>query len=505
MPNNIKKDAMSSYMNLMITIVAGFIAVPIIENNVGKSYFGIYQFVFSLAAYSELMGLGLRKTVERYVSQYAIQKKHDMESTIVSMVITIYLGACIIFFAAAGLVYINFESIFNFNGNELNIARACFMIAAINGALNIPAFVFQSFLRGRGKYSFVFNVGTVQVITRIFLVAFFIKKGYGIFSIFMIDLILFQVGNIFFAFTTIYRYKIRIRLFQFDKELFSSLLKFSAFVFLGGIAETLYWSTDNIILGIYTNSAVIAEYALSQRLINYFYRYGTAFSGLFLPSLMEHYYSDDKKESCNNLIELFTSASRQQGIITSFAIVNFIILGNHFIKLWVGDNYSMTYIYTIIILLPFWMVLTQSTGLEVLYVMKRHKVNTFIHLASACLNIISTVILVQMIGPKGAAISTSVTLFVGSVVLSGLYYKHLLKMSIGTYLKRVYSKNLTASAVILLYGFGLNLVFPDHGIGSFMLKGILLNIVWIPVIIIFLLSPSDKGSLSRFFNREKII
>lgn len=503
MVNNIKKDALSSYTNLLITIVAGFIAVPIIEANVGKSYFGIYQFVFSLAAYSELMGLGLGKTVERYVSQYAIQKKSDMESLIVSMVISIYMIACLIFFAAAIILYMNFSSIFNFTQNELNIARTCFLIAAINGGLNIPASVFQSFLRGRGKYSFVFNTGTIQVIARIFLVTFFISRGYGIFSIFLIDLILFQAANIFFAISAIKRYKIRIRLFDFDKELFSNLLKFSAFVFLGGIAETLYWSTDNIILGIFTSSAVIAEYALSQRLINYFYRYGTAFSGLFLPSIMEHHYGEDEDESNEKVVELFTSASRHQGIITSFAIVNFIILGAHFIRLWVGDNYSMTYVYTIIILLPFWMVLTQATGLEVLYVMKKHKINTMIYLTNAIINIIFTVILVQRIGPIGAAISTSVTMFIGSVVLAGLYYRHLLKMSLRKYIKRVYVKNLTVSAAVLLYGYGINLLLPQDGIGSFMLKGAMLNIVWIPVIFLILLSPADRVSLYKFINRKK--
>ena len=505
MANNIKKDALSSYTNLLITIVAGFIAVPIIENSVGKSYFGIYQFVFSLAAYSELMGLGLGKTVERYVSEYAVQKKSDRESLIVSMVISIYIIACMIFFAAAFILYINFADIFNFTQNELSLARACFMIAAINGALNIPASVFQSFLRGRGKYSFVFNTGTIQVIARIFLVTFFINKGYGIFSIFLIDLILFQAANIFFAISAVKRYGIKIRLFDFERELFINLLKFSAFVFLGGIAETLYWSTDNIILGIYTSSAVIAEYALSQRLINYFYRYGTAFSGLFLPSIMEHHHGEDEQESNKKIVDLFTSASRHQGIITSFAVVNFIVLGAHFIRLWVGDNYSMTYVYTIIILLPFWMVLTQATGVEVLYVMKKHKVNTMIYLINAIINIIFTVILVQRIGPIGAAIATSVTMFIGSVVLSLLYYRNLLKMSMRKYLTRVYARNLTASAAVLLYGYGLNFFLPDHGIGSFMLKAGLLNILWIPVILMFLLSSSDKNSLSRFVNRKKIV
>ena len=469
MSGNLKKNAFASYTNLLISIVAGFIAVPIIEGHIGKSYFGIYQFVFSLAAYSQLMSMGLSKTVERYIAEYSVQKKSDQENLMVSMVLSIYIITFVIFVFGASILYMNFGKIFNFTDTELKAARICFMIAAVNGGLNIPASVFQSYLRGRGRYAFVFNIGTIQAVARIVFVAVFLNMGYGIVTVFIIDFVMFQLANILFAVYSVSKYKIKLDLFRFERTFLLKILKFTSYVFLAGIADALYWSTDNIILGIYTSAAVIAEYALSQRLVNYFYRYGTAFSGLFLPRFMEYHCIEDKEESRLKMIELFTSASRQQGIMVSFAMVNFIILGKHFINLWVGPNYSLTYSYTIIIMIPYWLVLTQFTGVEVLYVMEKHKVNTLIFLANAIINIISTVILVRMIGPFGAAISTSVTMFIGSFLLSNIYYKHILNMNLTRYFNRVFTKNFIISFVFLLYGYIINYFLPLSGMGSFML------------------------------------
>ena len=503
MSNNIKKDALSSYTNLFVSILAGFIVVPIIESNVGKSYFGIYQFIFTLTAYSELMTMGLGKTVERYVAKFSVRKNISTESLMLSMVLSIYLATALVFLGGTGIIYFQFGSIFNFTGDELSVAKVCFIIAGISATLNIPASVFQSFLRGRGKYSFVFNIGTIQVVARLFLVALALNLGYGIISVFIIDTVLFQSANAIYMLRAIRKNKIEFQLFKYDKELFSELFKYSSFVFLGGMAQTLYWNTDNIILGIFTDTETIAEYALSQRLINYFYRYGTAFSGLFLPKLMEYHCIDDKEDSKSMIIKLFTRGSRHQGILTSFAIVNFLILGKDFIALWVGDGYEMTYIYTVIILIPFWPVLTQSTGIEVLYAMKKHNINTIIYFANAVINVISTIFLVQIIGPLGAAISTGVTIFIGSFVLTNIYYKYLLGMKLSVYFLEVFGKNALASGFILAYGYLVNNMITEVSFLNFMSKVVLVNMVWIPVILFALLDSYDRKVVYRILRINK--
>lgn len=502
MTNTIRKDAFASYLNLFLSILAGFIAVPIIESSIGKSYFGIYQFVFSLTAYSEIMNIGLVKTVERFVAKYSMEGNHTEENTVVSLVFSIYIITCSIFFTGAGFVYWKFGQFFNFSGIELEIAKTCFLIASLNAGLNIPASVFQSFLRGKGRYTFVFNIGTIQVISKIILVITSLNLGFNVVSLFVIDMLLFQSANLIYFLTAIRKYQVRLKLFQGDRAILASIFGFTTFVFLGAIGDAFFWNTDNIILGIFTNADKIAEYALSQRLINYFYRYATAFSGLFLPRFME-YYVTDEQQSRQKMIELFTQGSHIQTMLVSFAVVNFLILGRDFIKLWVGPSYDITYYYTIVILIPFWFVLSEATGLEILYVMNRHRFIAVVYLINASLNVISSIILVQTMGPMGAAVSTAVSKVIGSFIIVNLYYRHLLQMDMLQYFKAVFGKNMIVSAIMLLYGWALNSWFSGESLYRFVIKATGVNIIFLPLIFFILLNSNQRQKIIEVLRRRR--
>ena len=509
MEQSLRRDALSSYTNLFINILAALILVPIVESHVGKSHYGIYQFVISLTIYSELMSMGLGKTIERYVAKYAEEKKHEMEGAIVSIVLTLYIGTGLVFLGGVAVLYHFFGHIFAFTGTELALAKTSFLIAAANAGLNIPASLFQSHLRGRGRFSLLFNIGTGKALLKLLAVTLVLQKGGGIVAVFLVEMVLVQSANLIFALVSVLRYQLKIRLFHLEKALFHKLFQYTTFVFLSGVAHTLYWNTDNIVLGMFTNAEVIAEYALSQRLIDYFYRYSIAFSGLFLPKFMAHYVVKDLDDSKARVNSLFTRSSRVLAILMSFAVVNFLVLGRDFVVLWIGDRYPMTYVYAITILLPYWLILAQSTGVELLYVMKKHRVSTYIYLGSAIVNIIATVILVQRIGPMGAALATATTLFVGSFVLTNLYYRRLLQINLLHHFRVVFLKNAVVSGLVLVFGYGLNQWLDGTLVPGFLLKGLCLNLVFLPLIVGVLLTSEERQAVARRLLpgrfREKIV
>ncbi|SMP54851.1 oligosaccharide flippase family protein [Anoxynatronum buryatiense] len=497
MEQSLRRDALSSYTNLFINILAALILVPIVESHVGKSHYGIYQFVISLTIYSELMSMGLGKTIERYVAKYAEEKKEEMEGAIVSIVLTLYIGTGLVFLGGVAVLYHYFGHIFAFTGTELTLAKTSFLIAAANAGLNIPASLFQSHLRGRGRFSLLFNIGTVKALLKLLTVTTVLRLGGGIVAVFLVEMILVQSANLLFALVSVFRYHLKIRLFHLDKALFHKLFQYTTFVFLSGVAHTLYWNTDNIVLGMFTNAEVIAEYALSQRLIDYFYRYSIAFSGLFLPKFMAHYVVKDLAESKARASSLFTRSSRVLAILMSFAVVNFLVLGRDFVVLWIGHRYPMTYVYAITILIPYWLILAQSTGVELLYVMKRHRISTYIYLGSAIVNIVATVYLVQRIGPMGAALATATTLFLGSFVMTNFYYRKLLQLDLMHHFRVVFLKNGVVSGIALAFGYGLNRLLDGTVLTGFLTKGMLLNLLFLPLIFWVLLTPEERLSILR--------
>jgi len=497
-------DTAASYVSLVITILSALILVPIIESSVGKNYYGIYQFILSLTVYSELMSMGLGKTIERYVAKYAEQKAKDMESAVISIALSIYIITSLVLLSGMGIIYWQFENIFSFSGSELEIARVSFLIAALNAGLNIPASLFWFYLRGRGRFALVFNTRTAKAILRIPVFLLLLQAGFGIPTIFLAELFLSQSINLFYAAASIKNYNLGIRFFFFDKALARKLFQFTAYIFLAGIAHLIYWNTDNIILGIFTSAEIIAEYALSQRLMDYFFRYSIAFSGLFLPLYMGCYSKTNHHKTIENLAGLFTWSSRIMALIISFAAVNFIVLGRDFIILWIGYRFSMTYIYAVIILVPYWLVLSQATATEMVYVMNKHKTLTFIYLGSALINIIATVYLVQQVGPIGAAAATGACLFLGYFVMANLYFRSLLDIKLNQYFKQVFLKNALVSGAVLVYGYGLNQLIDQVSIINFMIKGLLLNLLFIPLIYFMLLNDNEQSTMLQKLHKLKL-
>lgn len=56
---------------------------------------------------------------------------------------------------------------------------------------------------------------------------------------------------------------------NFDKNLFKNIFVFSAFLFLNTITDQLTFSTDNIILGIFSGSIMVAIYSVGSNFKNY--------------------------------------------------------------------------------------------------------------------------------------------------------------------------------------------------------------------------------------------
>ena len=506
MSRSMKKDAIASYSNLFISILTGITVVPIIESHIGKNYFGIYQFIFTLTAYTAIMNMGLTKTVERYVAKYAVRKEEDKESLIVSMVVSIYLMASLVLVLIISVLYMQFGNIFAFTGDELMIAKQCFLLASVNATLNIPAMSFLAHLKGRGRFFITYNFHSVYIVSRMIMVILMLNLGYGIVTVFLVDLILNQTLNLSYALFSIIKYKIKLNIFKYDKELFIKLFQFTLFVSVGSIGDLLYWNTDNIILGIMSTSDVIAEYALSQSLMTYFIRYTTAFTGLLLPRFMEKAEEVEKEHRAKHMGLAFIKATRIHGFIMSFAVVNFIVFGRDLIRVWVGNDYQMTYTYSIILLIPMWIAFSQVSGIDILYVMNEHKTRIIIYTFNAFANIFLTVLLVKLYGPIGAAISTSVTMIIGTIILLNIYYSRLFQYKLWDYFREVYLVNLLFSVLVI----GLGVVFNQeikpfisvgHEFVNLVVRGILFNILFVLVILFGWLRTSERKALLSNFNR----
>ena len=68
--NELKIGAMLSYVNLIASLVIGFLISPFIIKQLGPSEYGVYNLVASLIGYVSILDFGMHNAVIRYIAKY---------------------------------------------------------------------------------------------------------------------------------------------------------------------------------------------------------------------------------------------------------------------------------------------------------------------------------------------------------------------------------------------------------------------------------------------------
>src|ERR1700681_4896362 len=99
----IAQNVLSNWLALATITVVGFFLSPFVVHHLGNLTYGVWVIIGSLVSYMNLLDLGLRGAVTRFVSKGVAQKDHEQSGQAVSgaLWIRLWISLAII---AAGLV-----------------------------------------------------------------------------------------------------------------------------------------------------------------------------------------------------------------------------------------------------------------------------------------------------------------------------------------------------------------------------------------------------------------
>src|SRR5262245_46651094 len=89
---------------LVCATVTGFLSTPFVIHHLGKTTYGLWILVASLTSYLNLIDLGLRASITRYVSFHRARGEQDKVNSILSTAQAILLGAAVVTVVASFVV-----------------------------------------------------------------------------------------------------------------------------------------------------------------------------------------------------------------------------------------------------------------------------------------------------------------------------------------------------------------------------------------------------------------
>lgn len=462
-----KKGVILSYLYTVVQIVVNIIYVPILINILGDNEYGLYQLVASIIAYLSVMETGLSAAVLRFYCLYKAQNDKDKMENLLAIAKIMYWGLSIIV-SLIGIIFIFvFQKVYFdvLNTRELYEAIFIFLVFIANIIISINNYIYIAVINANERFSFLKILGILSITIQPLLVIIIAsEKPYAI-SVVMVQVSINIVISLIRKRYALHKLDAHVVLHKWDRSVAMCLLGFSMQIFMGAVADQIFWKVDQLILGKIYGTAIVTVYSVGAQIYNSYFPIGNAISSVFMSRVSELY--NNKK--MNEISELFIKVGRITLIILGLVITGFLLYGKEFIIIWVGEKYMEAYYVAIIIMLPYTIELMQSLGLTILQVCGKYRFRSYLYLISAIINIILTWILTLKMGMIGAAISTALSISVTSVVIMNIYYKKVVEIDILSYWRNIIPI-LYNIIIITLIGnflkniFKLNSIYYNFGI-----------------------------------------
>ena len=492
MRGQLKKGAILSYLNIIISIVTGFIVSPLLVHGLGKSEYGAYQMTAALIGYVSVLDFGLHSSITRFVSKYQANKDEKGQQNFIGVSLILFSVIAALILVVGGILYISVPSIYSGSASveEIQIIKQLLIVLIINLAISMPGAVFESIAVAYEKFIFVKLSTTVKMLLRFTAILLLGFWHYNALSVVLID---FTLNTLLIIVHIAYCFKvlhIKIKIHDCSLKFVKSIFTFSLFVFIAGITDQINWKADTTILGIMLGTSAVTFYSVAGNLVGYYKSFSGAISGIFLPKAVKMVALG---KSNSELTELMIQIGRIQLMIISLILVGFITLGREFISLWMGPEFVDAYVWFLIMAIPLVVPMTQSIGINIIEAKNMHQFRAVVYFCIALANILLTVILVKLFGTIGAPIGTGLAMLVGNTFIINWYYSKKVGLEISRFFNEVYLKLAPAILSALLICLVLNhFVATAQGWMMFLIKGIAVVLIYVTVIWILGLNQHEK-------------
>ena len=433
--NQLKAGAIISYVNLLIGNIIPFIYTPIMLRLLGQAEYGLYGIAHSIMGYIGLLNFGIGGTIVRYLAKYRAEGDRDREARAAGLFLKVYSVICCLILIAGFTFAANVEVYSrSLSGEEVQTLRILVVLMTLNTAVFLPFSVFNSIVIAYEQYVFSKLVGMLSTIAAPVLNILLLYCGFGSVGLVLVSTAMNAVTYGLYTWYALGRLKIRPSFRKADPGLLREILKYSFFVFLASIVDTLYWTTDKLIIGWAKGTKETAVYNIGATFNSYVTGLSSAISGLLVPKLTQMVVKDAPKEE---FTRIFIKVGRLQFIIVSFIVSAFVAFGRQFIALWAGPEYSRAYYVALLTMIPVTIPLIQNTGINILYALNKHQFRSVVYACIALLNAVLTFWWVEAYGILGAALATCLAYVIGNILLINWYYHRKIGIDIPLFWKNI--------------------------------------------------------------------
>jgi O-antigen/teichoic acid export membrane protein len=466
-PGQVVKNISFNWISMAIAMVFGFVQSPIVVKGLGNTWFGIWVLVNQIVSYTWLFDLGIREAIVRYVSKYHALKEFHTVNEILSGAIHLYLFISFLTIIAVSAVTILLPHIFVIEQGHLGVARLVLFVSGMNIAINWFFNSYVGILMGLQRFDIFQKIGMGMGTISFVLIISFIKAGYGIIALSLVNFATSMVSNAL-VYWNCRRLLPDLKLVHYDRKKINIKLfiNYGKYVFLNNIGSKIVTGTDGLIIAIFMHVSAITFYAIPATLVNMLKNILSSATSVMNPLFSE-------LEATNNMGKIktiFTSATKLSFLMALPVGIVYLFMGKNFISLWMGESYGpRSFSVLIILTLGTLFTVWENVINSLLYGISHHHIIAWLRSLEAATIIVLCISFIKTWGIVGVALGNTLPhmLFIG-IILPIMACRDL-KISTSTYVLQSILPPIASSLPFALCCYVVNLYMPAKHITTFFL------------------------------------
>ena len=465
----IVRNVMSNWGAYVIAMAINFFLSPFVVRHLGNTEYGVWTVILGMTGYLGLLDLGVRGAVTRYIAKFHTQGDHKSANNVASSAMVIFSSAALVAIMVSVILALFAISHLKIPPEYLHSSRVVLILAGFAMATSIVNGVFGGILVGLQRFDITNGIEIVISFLRVAAIVFALDHGHGIITLATIQLafnLLRWMANI--ALSRHYYPELRIHLAEADRAGLKMIFSFSAFSFLLQVGGTLIYASDNVVISMFRPVAAVTFYVIGGNLIEYT---RTLLSGI--SQAMTPLASSVEAGKDWSRVQQMVLFGARAGTMTILPIaVTFMLRGDTFIGLWMGQQYAQlsgNVLFILAMTLFFWPANSVTGGS--LLGMSKHKPLVPAMLAEGVCNLALSIFLVRgSLGILGVAWGTAIPNLASALIFWPWYIRKSLDIPRLDYIKSAWMRPMIAIIPFVLATYAIDTYWPVKHIFMFFVQ-----------------------------------
>lgn len=405
------KSVSISYLRQIVTLVTGIISVPLMLNYFGTTLFGIWVLILGLTGYLNTISFGIPSAMSTLVAKtVGFDQKYSILNKSIFLLSVIVFLMLVIFLL---VISVNDVWIITLLGNISDeyqeVTKKVFILFVIVTLLRIPLNTYIQFFVGM---NLVYVSEVYQIFNMLFsflalILTLYLKLDFYTFTILTLSLQIFL--GIIAAIHVIVKFRyLKTKENNFNNSLTKAIFQSGFAFFQVGVAASLVWSTDNLVINHFLSPEFVTPYTIAFKIFTYIFIFSAIINGVIGPM-----YGNAYAENNFEKIRVYASAILKfVSVIGGFVWFSLMFFAKDMIILWAGNEQAFGG-YLLIFSLGFYGFILSFVNTYSTIILSLNYANKTLWIAwsEAALNLVLSIILIQFFGIGGVALGTALASF----------------------------------------------------------------------------------------------